>query len=585
MCDVGHYCPDGEGRVACPGNTTSPAGVDSGDFCFTLGKYLNCTFEEDLCGFTNVGHYNGNWKRGSSTSSWSYAPSVDHTTGTKDGFYAFYVASSSNSQQYAELKTPWVVVNQNDHATLQFYVQLKMYGDSSYNYLKVNLESKSGGVTTTLLTMTKTITDWTKKSLSITKFGELRIVFMFYNYYSYSGSRSYNAAIDDVDLRSANGCSLLGQTFKSFEHPKILPDIESYHDCLEGCLEQIDCAAFTYSSTKDKSCNLKAVGTSTELVADTSNSATLMSCEQGDNYCKAGEYKRRNDSRCYQCLPGTFRVAGSNISICDKCPLGTFSDETGASKCTNCNEGFFTAAEGSLNCTKCLPGSYRPEGSNISTCEQCPLGTFSDDAGLSQCKNCPKGFYTTEKGALNCRLCLPGSLLRNNSCLSCGSGTYSDTAGAADCKVCTPGSFSTPGSTSCTECRGGSYQPKEGQVSCHPCGTGSYSNAGASSCRSYTIIVIPLLAVLLVAAVVIWREQVNKMLITVQGSLSVNLISLQSCVADLVRQTMNRVTPEETPEAPPVIYSVKVDVPPYMLGEEGEVVYDNAWNTLVDECG
>ena len=96
---------------------------------------------------------------------------------------------------------------------------------------------------------------------------------------------------------------------------------------------------------------------------------------------------------------------------------------------------------------------------------------------------------------------------------------------------------------------------------------------------------IPLLAVLLVAAVVIWREQVNKTLLTVQGSLSVNLISLQSCVADLVRQTINRVSPEETPEAPPVVYSVKVDVPPYMLGEEGGVVYDNAWNTLVDECG
>ena len=516
MCDVGHYCPDGEGRVACPGNTTSPAGVDSGDFCFTLGKYLNCTFEEDLCGFTNVGHYNGNWKRGSSTSSWSYAPSVDHTTGTKDGFYAFYVASSSNSQQYAELKTPWVVVNQNDHATLQFYVQLNIspYRSHKYNYLQVSLEPRSGWSTTTsyyiiLLTMYEYTTGWTKKSVSITKFGELRIVFNFYNYASDSGSWSYNAAIDDVDIHSANGCDLLGQTFEFFEHPKVLPVIESYHDCFEGCLEQVDCAAFTYSSTQVKSCKLKAVGTSTELIASTSDNSALMSCIQGDNYCKAGEYKRMNDSWCYQCLPGTFRAAGANVSICDKCPLGTFSDDSGARECTNCIEGFYTAAEGSLNCTRCLPGSYLPAGSNISTCEQCP------------------------------------------------SGTYSDTAGAAHCKVCTPGYFSTSGS-------------------------------GAASCRSYTIIVIPLLAVLLVgivAAVVIWRNQVKEMLISVQSCLSVNLISLQSCLADLVRQASNRASPEETPEAPPVIYSVKVDVPPYMLGEEGEVVYDNLWDSSVDKSG
>ena len=44
---------------------------------------------------------------------------------------------------------------------------------------------------------------------------------------------------------------------------------------------------------------------------------------------------------------------------------------------------------------------------------------------------------------------------------------------------------------------------------------------------------------------------------------------------------------EETPEAPPVVYSVKkqVDMPPYMLSEEAEAVYDNTWNTLVNESG
>ena len=44
---------------------------------------------------------------------------------------------------------------------------------------------------------------------------------------------------------------------------------------------------------------------------------------------------------------------------------------------------------------------------------------------------------------------------------------------------------------------------------------------------------------------------------------------------------------EETPEAPPVVYSVKkqVDMPPYMLSEEEEAVYDNTWNTLVNESG
>ena len=352
MCDVGYYCPDGEGRVACPSNTTSPVGADSGDYCFMLGKYLNCTFEEDFCGFTTYYDYYGYLKRGSGNG--MNAPSVDHTTGTKDGFYAFYNAENNNLQHHAELKTPWVVVSQNDHATLQFYVQLKMYGDSSYNNIRVSLEGSvnSGWSTKTLLTMYKNTTDWTKQSLSITKFGELRIVFKFNNYYYNTISKSYKAAIDDVVISSTNGCNLLGQAFKSFEHPKVLPDIKSYHDCLERCLEQIDCAAFTFSSTQVKSCKLKAVGTSTELVASTSSNSALMSCIQGNNYCKGGEYKKVNDSSCYQCLPGTFRVAGSNVSICDKCPLGTFSDEAGLSECKNCSEGFYTAAEGSSNCTQ-----------------------------------------------------------------------------------------------------------------------------------------------------------------------------------------------------------------------------------------
>ena len=268
MCDVGYYCPDGETRVACPGNTTSPVGADSGDYCFMHGKYLNCTFEEDFCGFTTYYDYCGNLKRGSGNDSGMNAPSVDHTTGTKDGFYAFYNAQQYY-QHYVELKTPWVLVSQNDHATLQFYVQLKMYEDSSYNNIRVSLEG-SGWHTKTLLTMYKTTTDWTQQSLSITKFGELRIVFRFYNYNRYTNnSNSYKAAIDDVVIRSTNGCNLLWQAFKSFEHPKVLPDIESYHECLERCLEQIDCAAFTYSSTQVKSCKLKAVGTSTELVAST----------------------------------------------------------------------------------------------------------------------------------------------------------------------------------------------------------------------------------------------------------------------------------------------------------------------------
>ena len=121
-------------------------------------------------------------------------------------FYAFYNAQQYY-QHYVELKTPWVLVSQNDHATLQFYVQLKMYGDSSYNNIRVSLEG-SGWHTKTLLTMYKTTTDWTQQSLSITKFGELRIVFRFYNYNRYTNSNSYNAAIDDVVIRSTNGCNL-----------------------------------------------------------------------------------------------------------------------------------------------------------------------------------------------------------------------------------------------------------------------------------------------------------------------------------------------------------------------------------------
>ncbi|GFS22362.1 fibrillin-1-like [Elysia marginata] len=134
--------------------------------------------------------------------------------------------------------------------------------------------------------------------------------------------------------------------------------------------------------------------------------------------CKAGYYCDRGASiedptdgiTGNICPPGRYCGLGTGVDQ-PRCPLGTFSNQTGnqvVSDCTNCTQGYYCGSLGLTEPTdKCAEGYFCPTGQEISSpfpCAQgyycpagshemihCPSGTYQDETAQGTCKTCPSG--------------------------------------------------------------------------------------------------------------------------------------------------------------------------------------------------
>jgi len=102
------------------------------------------------------------------------------------------------------------------------------------------------------------------------------------------------------------------------------------------------------------------------------------------------------------CLPGNY-TAGST---CGACPVGTYSDTSGAAACTPCGPGMTTAATGSASAAACTPltcaaGTYV----SVATCVACPRGTYSTAVNSAACAACPDNTSTPAAGSTSCDAC------------------------------------------------------------------------------------------------------------------------------------------------------------------------------------
>lgn len=67
----------------------------------------NCTFEKNQCGWVNTDKDNFDWKRKQGrTPSIGTGPSVDHTTGTNQGYYVYIETSYGSVGDRARLVSP-----------------------------------------------------------------------------------------------------------------------------------------------------------------------------------------------------------------------------------------------------------------------------------------------------------------------------------------------------------------------------------------------------------------------------------------------------------------------------------------------
>ncbi|KAJ6242792.1 hypothetical protein M0813_02640 [Anaeramoeba flamelloides] len=199
--------------------------------------------------------------------------------------------------------------------------------------------------------------------------------------------------------------------------------------------------------------------------------------------CPPGRYTPYSgQSICAQCPRGQYQNENRSTT-CKDCPEGTYNDLTGQIGCANCPSGTWNEkpAQASLDgCIKCQEGYYgiKEGGTSVmESCDRCPQGTWSNQTGLSvktECTKCPPGSYNEKEGITTIELCK-----------ACNPGTYSTSPGLTtwhDCKQCEQHQISAvAGSTACTNCEIGS-EPNPKQDGCIPCTQGYYKNNTDSNC-------------------------------------------------------------------------------------------------------
>ena len=209
-----------------------------------------------------------------------------------------------------------------------------------------------------------------------------------------------------------------------------------------------------------------------------------------------------------------------NASVCDSCPIDTYSDprafaciacpafshSTGGTDLTGClcEAGFqYVSLTYPFTCQECTPGTYSfvhsplcypcPPGTaspfyrsmDPSTCVACLAGSYSLEAA-DYCTLCQPGKYTQGLGLSACTTCDPGYYALENAtaCTVCQPGQYSSARGAGvPCAACASGTYSpAQAATSCLDCPAGRYVPPDAQFQCLPCPPDFFSENRSYAC-------------------------------------------------------------------------------------------------------
>lgn len=199
------------------------------------------------------------------------------------------------------------------------------------------------------------------------------------------------------------------------------------------------CASGQYSNSGALNCSNCTIGT----YSANNGSSVCLSCAAGKfagvsaSYCTdcaPGRYSLvGGSSTCALCPTGhsTNNVTGSNAT-CTVCPPGTYAG-AGSPTCIPCASGTVSGHYNTSTCYACKPGFY---ASSSTACTACPLGTYTNVSGASVCSACSVGAYTVDLGARRCVPCPAGTYLNATTCMACAAGTWSE-AGATNCTTFT----------------------------------------------------------------------------------------------------------------------------------------------------
>ena len=232
-------------------------------------------------------------------------------------------------------------------------------------------------------------------------------------------------------------------------------------------------------------------------------------CFNQDAECPRGSFKDMDPElgyRCASCMIGKYGAGiGEDVSVCQWCSTGKFSDSEGNSACFECEAGKFnnlTGAVSPLSCISCIVGKYSASGAS-SSCTDCEAGKYGPHSGALLCISCHSNSHSTAGSIskLEC-ICNAGYTGQDGQvCQACAEGSYKQITGPSDCDACAAGTYaSTPAATICVNCPPRTHSPPssisatsclciEGHSGpdggpCSGCQEGKYkSQMGSSACE------------------------------------------------------------------------------------------------------
>ncbi|XP_075875933.1 MAM and LDL-receptor class A domain-containing protein 1 [Nelusetta ayraudi] len=157
--------------------------------------FVGCSFENDTCGWEEIGVGHCRWARGSNSS--DYGPSIDNTLGTEQGWYIAVIPNGGLQMSPTTLQSP-TMKQASSICTLRFYYI--MYG---WDQMYLDVVLRVGARTTTLLRLSEhAASSWVLCEVTVGRVPQdFNILF--------EASREFDhgeyLAIDDIDF---SNCSL-----------------------------------------------------------------------------------------------------------------------------------------------------------------------------------------------------------------------------------------------------------------------------------------------------------------------------------------------------------------------------------------
>ena len=174
------------------------------------------------------------------------------------------------------------------------------------------------------------------------------------------------------------------------------------HFCPPGAKQPTECLPGSYADKLNSTaCTLCRVGSASPWPVRSD------ACD----LCSPGYYAEvEGRTSCSVCGIGKFQPNAGSTG-CQACDMGKYQPLGASTACLSCPLGFGATNKSAVSvaeaCELCRAGKYSFfQSPEISTCNDCPIGTYSQEDGQYRCFSCPPHTITLSKGSTSSSQCI-----------------------------------------------------------------------------------------------------------------------------------------------------------------------------------